>query len=48
MISLGSENEGDDEGEAYRVEDVPDIMYINYEAEALHGAYWHNNFGQSA
>ncbi|MCO5214586.1 MAG: L,D-transpeptidase [Thermomicrobiales bacterium] len=46
VISLGSENEGDDEGEAYRVEDVPDIMYINYEAEALHGAYWHNNFGQ--
>jgi lipoprotein-anchoring transpeptidase ErfK/SrfK len=20
-------------------------MYFNYDAEALHGAYWHNNFG---
>ena len=28
------------------VEDVPDVMYINMDAEALHGAYWHNNFGQ--
>ena len=26
--------------------DVPDVMFINFEAEALHGAYWHNNFGQ--
>ena len=30
---------------AYTVEDVPDVMYFNLEAEALHGAYWHNNFG---
>lgn len=29
----------------YGVEDVPNVMYINYDAEALHGAYWHNNFG---
>jgi hypothetical protein len=29
----------------YTVEDVPDVMYFNHEAEALHGAYWHNNFG---
>ena len=21
------------------------MMYFNLEAEALHGAYWHNNFG---
>lgn len=41
VISVGTEGEG----EGYRVEDVPHIMYINYEAEALHGAYWHNNFG---
>ncbi len=27
------------------VPDVPDVMYFNSEAEALHGAYWHNNFG---
>ncbi len=31
--------------EAYVVEDVPNVMYFNYDAEALHGAYWHNNFG---
>lgn len=32
-------------GEQYLVEDVPNILYINYQAEALHGAYWHDNFG---
>lgn len=30
----------------YSVEDVPHVMYFNLEAEALHGTYWHNNFGQ--
>ena len=29
----------------YEVKDVPHVMYINYDAEALHGAYWHDNFG---
>ncbi|MCC6316010.1 MAG: L,D-transpeptidase [Thermomicrobiales bacterium] len=29
----------------YGVPDVPNVMYVNLEAEALHGAYWHNNFG---
>ena len=29
----------------YDVKDVPHVMYFNYDAEALHGAYWHNNFG---
>ncbi len=29
----------------YVVKDIPDVMYFNYEAEALHGAYWHSNFG---
>lgn len=33
-------------GEQYFVEDVPHVMFINYEAEALHGAYWHDSFGQ--
>ncbi len=33
-------------GEQYFVEDVPHVMFINYEAEALHGAYWHDNFGE--
>jgi hypothetical protein len=30
----------------YLVEDVPHVMYFNMEAEALHGTYWHENFGQ--
>ena len=30
----------------YGVADVPNVMYINLDAEALHGAYWHNSFGQ--
>ncbi|MDP9470044.1 MAG: L,D-transpeptidase, partial [Chloroflexota bacterium] len=29
----------------YGVKDVPNVMYINFDAEALHGAYWHDNFG---
>ncbi len=31
---------------SYDVKDVPNVMYFNMDAEALHGAYWHNNFGQ--
>ena len=30
----------------YGVDDVPNVLYINQQAEALHGTYWHNNFGQ--
>ena len=30
----------------YGVADVPYVMYVNLDAEALHGAYWHQNFGQ--
>jgi hypothetical protein len=30
----------------YGVSDVPHVMYVNLDAEALHGAYWHSNFGQ--
>ncbi|MCA9877338.1 MAG: L,D-transpeptidase family protein, partial [Thermomicrobiales bacterium] len=26
----------------YGVSDVPNVMYVNLDAEALHGAYWHN------
>ncbi len=39
---------GDDAtgGDQYFVEDVPHVMFINYDAEALHGAYWHDSFGQ--
>ncbi|MDQ4044975.1 MAG: L,D-transpeptidase, partial [Chloroflexota bacterium] len=45
VVSVGT-SEGEGQGESYSVEDVPHVLYINYEAEALHGAYWHNNFGQ--
>lgn len=31
-------------GYDYYVEDVPYVQYF-YEDYALHGAYWHNNFG---
>lgn len=30
---------------AWQVDDVPNVMYFSLSAEALHGAYWHNNFG---
>jgi hypothetical protein len=50
VTSVGTEVENapgdEDGGTEYLVQDVPDVMFINYEAEALHGAYWHNNFGQ--
>jgi len=32
-------------GEYYLVEDVPHVMYFNEQGDALHGAYWHSNFG---
>ncbi|MCC6314465.1 MAG: L,D-transpeptidase [Thermomicrobiales bacterium] len=32
-------------GEEYKVPDVPDVMYFDNLGNALHGAYWHNNFG---
>lgn len=44
VIALG-EPEGGDSGTPYQVKDVPHVMYFNYDAEALHGAYWHSNFG---
>jgi len=31
---------------AYAVADVPNVLYFNMQGEALHGAYWHNNFGE--
>ena len=37
--------EGTVSGEAYRVEDVPHVMYFTNQGHALHGTYWHNNFG---
>lgn len=32
-------------GEPYRVEDVPHVLYFTNEGHALHGTYWHSNFG---
>lgn len=40
-----SDGSGQQSGDRYEVEDVPNVMYINADAEALHGAYWHSNFG---
>ena len=30
---------------AYEVPDVPNVLYFSLLAEALHGTYWHENFG---
>ncbi len=32
-------------GEYYNVKDVPSVMYFTNVGHAIHGAYWHNNFG---
>jgi hypothetical protein len=32
-------------GEYYNVPDVPYVMYFTDRGHAIHGAYWHNNFG---
>lgn len=37
--------EGTISDEYYFVEDVPDVMYFDNLGNALHGTYWHNNFG---
>jgi lipoprotein-anchoring transpeptidase ErfK/SrfK len=37
--------EGTISGEQYRVEDVPYVMYFDNLGNAIHGTYWHSNFG---
>ncbi len=37
--------EGTISGEYYFVEDVPYVMYFDNLGNALHGTYWHANFG---
>jgi L,D-transpeptidase catalytic domain len=37
--------EGTISGDHYRVEDVPYVMYFDNAGNALHGTYWHFNFG---
>ena len=32
-------------GEYYNVPQVPDVLYFSDRGHAIHGAYWHNNFG---
>jgi len=32
-------------GESYDVPEVPDVMYFTDRGHAIHGTYWHNNFG---
>lgn len=32
-------------GEYYNVPDVPDVLYFTDYGHAIHGTYWHNNFG---
>jgi lipoprotein-anchoring transpeptidase ErfK/SrfK len=44
VVGMG-DGSGQQSGIPYEVKDVPNVMYINHDAEALHGAYWHNNFG---
>ena len=43
---VGFEDSGTQTANRYEMKDVPDVMYFNFDAEALHGTYWHNNFGQ--
>jgi L,D-transpeptidase catalytic domain len=44
VVGLG-DGSGQQQGTHYEVKDVPNVMYFDLDAEALHGAYWHNNFG---
>ena len=37
--------EGTISGDYYRVEDVPYVMYFDNLGNAIHGTYWHANFG---
>ena len=32
-------------GEYYNVPDVPSVLYFTSNGHAIHGTYWHNNFG---
>ena len=46
LVKLPSETmAGTVNGEDYYVPDVPHVMYFTDEGHALHGTYWHANFG---
>lgn len=37
--------EGTISAEYYNVPNVPDVMYFTPYGHAIHGTYWHSNFG---
>jgi lipoprotein-anchoring transpeptidase ErfK/SrfK len=39
------EKEGEEGDRSYRFDDVPWVQYV-YNGIALHGAFWHDGFGQ--
>ncbi len=45
VVGFGGPEDAPDGTSYYEVKDVPNVMYFTQLAEALHGAYWHNNFG---
>jgi len=45
VVGFGGPEDTPDGASYYEVKDVPNVMYFTQSAEALHGAYWHNNFG---
>ena len=45
VVGFGDAEDAPEGTDAYEVEDVPHVMYFTLNGEALHGAYWHNNFG---
>ena len=46
LVKLWSETmAGTVGGEDYYVPDVPHVMYFTDQGHALHGTYWHSNFG---
>ena len=42
---VGFGDEAPTDAVPYDVKDIPHVMYFDMQGEALHGAYWHNNFG---
>lgn len=45
VIAVGDDYAPADATE-YSVSDVPHVLYFNMQGEALHGTYWHSNFGE--
>lgn len=45
VLAVGDEDAPAD-AVAYDVPAVPNVLYFNMQGEALHGTYWHSNFGE--